>query len=312
MASTTNLYHYKKFLPLEELGQKLRRKQLTVSVVVPALNEEGRIGKVVRSIQKELIQEVPLIDELVVIDGDSSDHTRDEAESSGAKVFSVGDIPPRECPLGKGAALWKSQFVTTGDIVVFVDADIVNFDPRFVYGLIGPFLENDRVNFAKAYYRRPFAVGGECLENYGGRVTEILVRPLLASFVPELAGIFQPLSGEYAFRRTCMETLPFSSGYGVEIGLLLDIFSRFGLEGIAQVDMGTRTHRNRPVDELGRMSFAILHTVFRKLQEENCLTLHRQMAQSMVCLGENGWDHADIREVELPPACEYSTGSSLE
>ena len=236
-------YSHADFLPLSRCLEKKILSNKTISVVIPTFNEESTIGGIVTTVKRELMEHTPLVDEIIVMDSNSTDATARLAAEAGAHVHSVEEIPtPVGALYGKGAAIWKSLFVTRGDIIVCIDADIANFGPHFVYGLIGPFLENSNTLFAKAYYQRPLKVGDALLENYGGRVTEILVRPLLSACVPELAQLHQPLSGEYAFLRQPIESIPFSSGYGVEIGLIFDLWKTYGLNRFAQVDMGKRFH----------------------------------------------------------------------
>jgi glucosyl-3-phosphoglycerate synthase len=306
-------YAASEFLPLADLSKKKQAAHTTVSVVIPTLNEASTIGEIIAATKRELMEETALVDEIIVIDGHSTDATVDIAEKAGAQVFRSDALPaPCDPMCGKGASLWKSQFVTRGDIIVCIDADIKNFSPHFIYGLIGPFLENSRTIFAKAYYRRPLLIDTSVYENYGGRVTEILVRPLLSAFSPELAAIHQPLSGEYAFRREPIETVPFSSGYGVEIGLIFDLYRKFGLECFAQVDMGVRYHRNRPVEQLGKMAFGILQTIFRKLEKEKIMTIHIPYGNIMISQGQKGLEQNSINEVELPPKRQYAPPPSFE
>jgi glucosyl-3-phosphoglycerate synthase len=184
-------------------------------------------------------------------------------------VFLEHDVLAREGPgSGKGEALWKSLHVCKGDLICFIDADIRNFHARFVYGLLGPLLENPEIQYVKAFYERPIRERNALRATGGGRVTELLARPLINLLWPELAGIVQPLSGEYAGRRETLEQVPFFSGYGVELGLLVDIAARFGVDAIAQVDLDRRVHRNQDMQALGRMSFGILQAAFLRLAEE--------------------------------------------
>jgi glucosyl-3-phosphoglycerate synthase len=295
-------YHYNDFLPLSGLVSAKHAKNTLVSVVIPALNEAATIGAIVSAARKDLMETTPLIDEIIVIDGGSTDATAALAAAAGAAVYALDDIPSPDVPVrGKGTALWKSLFVARGDIIVCIDADIANFAPHFIYGLVGPFLQSDSILFVKAWYDRPLTIGNVTYENYGGRVTEILVRPILSAFVPELARIFQPLSGEYAFRKEPMETIRFSSGYGVEIGLIYDMYKQYGLDCFAQVDMDVRRHRNRPVAQLGRMSLGILQTIFRKLEMEHVLTLHTPLSDTMLLPGHRGLEKHTIQEIDLPP-----------
>jgi glucosyl-3-phosphoglycerate synthase len=294
------------FLPLNEMVEKKLATNTVISVVIPTLNEALTIGSIVACAKKDLMDDAPLIDEIIVMDSQSTDDTARIARAAGARVLSADDGAfPGEGVSGKGAAIWKSLFAAHGDVVVCIDADIVNFKPHFIYGLIGPFLRNSEVVFAKAYYDRPLTIGDNTYEKFGGRVTEILVRPMLSAFVPEIAHIFQPLSGEYAFRKEPIESIPFSSGYGVEIGLIFDIYKKFGLDTFAQVNMGTRQHRNRTVPELGKMAFGILQTLFRKLERENALTLKVPLSEIMVSPGVGGLEETLIREIELPPKTLY-------
>lgn len=238
----------------------------SVSVVLPARNEERTVGDIVRCLRRELVEELPLVDEVVVIDSGSEDRTGAVARAAGATVHRQRDVHPDlgDRP-GKGEALWKSLFVTTGDVVVFLDADLRSFDPAFAVGLIGPLLSDRRTHFVKAIYDRPLADGRTVLPAGGGRVTEILARPLLNVHFPELAGIVQPLAGEYAGRRTLLERLPFVSGYGVEIAMLVDVLHHVGLDGMAQVDLGRRVHRNSPDDALGRMAGQVYLAMLSRL-----------------------------------------------
>jgi glucosyl-3-phosphoglycerate synthase len=290
------------FLPIDDLVKKKKAAHTLISVVIPTLNEAETIGDVVGCAKNNLMNQAHLIDEIIVIDSNSTDATADNARAAGARVFSIDDINyPKKIGSGKGLALWKSLFVAQGDVIVCIDADIAHFKPHFIYGLIGPFLENSKTIFAKAFYDRPFILDNKTIENYGGRVTEILVRPMLSAFIPELAHIFQPLSGEYAFRRGPIENIPFSSGYGVEIGLIFDIFKKYGLESFAQVNMGTRMHRNRPVQQLGKMAFGILQTLFRKLEMMDALTLSKPLCDTMFSLEHGTVEQTIIQEIELPP-----------
>jgi glucosyl-3-phosphoglycerate synthase len=309
------MVHYKHtdFLPLLRYLEKKRKAGLTVSVVIPTYNEAATIGAIVAIAKKKLMDELPLIDEIVVMDSNSTDNTAGIARAAGAAVHSIDEVLAPCGPIfGKGAAIWKSLFTITGDIIVCIDADILNFGPHFIYGLIGPFLENRETLFAKAYYSRPLKIGDTVHENYGGRVTEILVRPLLSAFAPELAALYQPLSGEYAFLREPIESVPFSSGYGVEIGLIFDLHKKFGMDRFAQVDMGTRIHRNRPVNELGKMSFGIMQTMFRKFEEDDVLVLKVPFGEAMISQGARGMEKAVIREIELPPKSSIDGPSYME
>lgn len=234
----------------------------TISVCLPARNEEATIGPIVSTLHRALTTEVPLVDELVVIDDQSTDETAAIAAEAGAQVVSTSDILPHLAKgPGKGQALWKSLWVTEGDLVVWCDTDIVEFDPRFVTGVLGPLLTDPAIGFVKGYYDRPLKGG----EQGGGRVTELMARPLISALFPHLGAFVQPLAGEYGGRRALLEQVPFATGYGVELGLLIDLADRFGLEIFAQVDLGVRHHRNRGLDDLGPQATAILHTALDRV-----------------------------------------------
>lgn len=237
----------------------------TISVVLPALNEEETVESVIDSISP-LVD--GLVDELIVLDSGSTDDTEIRAIAAGARVVSreqaVPELPARP---GKGEALWRSLAATSGDIVVFIDSDLINPDPMFVPNLVGPLLTGDGIHLVKGFYRRPLKVGdasGDAGSTGGGRVTELVARPLLAALRPELGWVLQPLGGEYAASRELLMSLPFAPGYGVEIGLLVDTFDRLGLDAIAQVNLGVRAHRNRPLEELGAMSRQVIATLLSR------------------------------------------------
>lgn len=226
---------------------------LQVSVVLPARNEEPTVGSIVETLHRRLVVDEPVIDELLVIDDGSTDATAAVAAEAGAKVIEAGSVLPDHRSGGKGEALWKSLRASTGDVVVWCDADIRNFDERFVVGCLGPLLTRPDIGFVKGFYRRPLNDDGEG----GGRVTELVARPLIATLFPELGHLVQPLSGEFGGRRELLEAVPFHRGYAVDLGLLIDLSRRFGVGCIGQVDLGTRVHRNRPLRELGPQAAAI-------------------------------------------------------
>ena len=252
------------------LSNLVNAKALTsVSVVLPALNEAATVGAIVGSIRRNLMDvDRPLVDELVVLDSGSTDATAEVAARAGAVVVHRDDVLP-ELPSvpGKGEALWRSLAVTTGDLVVFVDADLLAFEPTFITGLLGPLLTEGSTDLVKATYDRPLADGTRVHPGGGGRVTELVARPLLNLHWPQLAGFVQPLAGEYAARRTLLERLPFPTGYGVEIGLLIDALDRVGLNALAQVDLGERRHRHHDDQKLGRMAAEIWQTAFARLPD---------------------------------------------
>ncbi|MCD0453447.1 glucosyl-3-phosphoglycerate synthase [Actinocorallia sp. API 0066] len=243
----------------------------TVSVVLPARDEQDTVGTIVAAIRRDLVDRAPLVDEIVVIDSRSVDDTAAVAAAAGAKVFAQDAILPKLPFLsGKGEALWKSLAVTTGDLVVFVDADLLNFSSTFVTGLLGPLLSDPSVSYVKACYDRPYNGGEEAFAG-GGRVTELVARPLINLHWPQLAGVVQPLGGEYAGRRSLLERLPFVTGYGVELGLLLDAFDLVGLDAIAQVDLGVREHSHQPTEVLAAMSAQILQTAWSRLDRHGLM-----------------------------------------
>lgn len=251
--------------PLERLLAAKRGTR--VSVVLPALNEEATVGDIVSVIRRELMSEaVPLVDELVVVDSGSTDRTAGVAAAAGARVVARDAILPRIPSLpGKGEVLWRSLMVTEGDVVCFVDADLRDFSADFVSGIVGPLLTDPEVDFVKAMYDRPL---GDAPAG-GGRVTELVARPLLNLHWPRLAGFVQPLGGEYAVRRSLLERLPFPVGYGVELGLLVDALHSAGLDALAQVDVGVRKHRHQDERALGRMAAAIYRTAQLRLSRGN-------------------------------------------
>jgi glucosyl-3-phosphoglycerate synthase len=230
-----------------------------VSVVLPALDEEATVGAIVAAIVPLTHGSTPLVDELVVVDSGSTDRTIEVAAAAGARVVRRTDVVPELEPWpGKGEVLWRALAATTGDVLCYLDSDLVDFDPAFVPALLGPLLVEDGVHLVKGFYRRPLRLETAEVDTGGGRVTELLARPLLAALRPELAGVVQPLGGEYAGSRELLESLPFAAGYGVEIGLLLDAHRTRGLDAIAQVNLGVRKHRNRSLLQLGVMARQIL------------------------------------------------------
>jgi glucosyl-3-phosphoglycerate synthase len=262
-------FHHSQFEPPAKLRAAKERLGLSVSVCLPTRDEAATVGGIVRNLRRNLHERARLVDEIVVMDAGSGDDTVAIARAEGAKVFFEHEVLPGEGPgSGKGEALWKSLHACEGDLICWVDADIRNFHARFVYGLLGPLLLDPDIQYVKAFYDRPIRERNALRATGGGRVTELLARPLINLLWPELAGIVQPLSGEYAGRRETLEQVPFFSGYGVELGLLVDIAARFGVDAIAQVDLDRRVHRNQDMQALGRMSFGILQAAFLRLAEE--------------------------------------------
>jgi len=304
-----NTFHADEFSRLRELVKLKQQQGTTISLALPALNEEETVGRVIRMMKKELMQKVPLLDEIILIDSDSADRTREIAQKEGVPVFIHQQLlPDLGARRGKGEALWKSLLVTKGDLIVWIDTDIVNIHPRFVYGIIGPLLINPQVQLVKGFYRRPLRVGQKMQAGGGGRVTELTARPLLSLFYPALSGVVQPLSGEYAGRRSALEQATFYSGYGVETGLLIDIYEKFGLQSIAQVDLLERIHHNQHLEALSKMSFAIIQTVMRKLEKRFGRAVLEDVNRSMKLIrhGHKGYslEVEHIAEYERPPMIE--------
>ncbi len=261
----------------------------TITVCLPARNEETTVGIIVDEVRRELVERVPLVDELLVVDDHSSDDTAGVAAAAGAKVVdaatTLDDLAPGP---GKGKALWRSLHASTGDIVVWCDADVTNFSAHFVTRLVEPLLTDAAVQYVKGFYERPLAAGG----TGGGRVTELAARPILTLVHPHLSHIVQPLAGEYAGRRNALEAVPFVGGYGVELGLLIDLAERFGVEAIAQVDLGSRKHRNRPLLDLSEQATAILQVALARADVE---------VASDVVLDRPDGARVPIHLVKLPP-----------
>ncbi len=306
-----NTYHAGEFADLDNLAKIKREQNLTVSLALPALNEEPTVGNVIKTIKDALMDRVHLLDEIVLIDSDSSDKTREIAAAIGVPVHIHQNVLPQlGARTGKGEALWKSLYLTTGDIIIWIDTDIVNIHPRFVYGLLGPLILHDDIQFIKGFYRRPLKVDNKLQAGGGGRVTELTARPLLNLFFPELSGLIQPLSGEYGGRRSAFEQMPFSSGYGVEIGLVIDMFEKFGLRAIAQVDLQERVHHNQPLESLSKMSFAIIQTVVRRIERRYGTKLLEDVNKTMKLIryGQQRLllDVEEIAELERPAMIELA------
>ena len=251
--------------PLEWL---LERKQLvgaTISVVIPARNEEQTVAGVVTALARQLMSGSRMVDELVVMDSDSTDATYEVAAEAGAAVYRTREVAPHLGSFpGKGEALWKSLLVTNGDLLVFVDADLTDWGPHFVTGLLGPLLSDEHVLLVKGFYERLYRGSDGSVTADGGRVTELVARPLLSLWWPELAGVVQPLAGEWAARRDLMESLPIPVGYGIELAVLIDTAREHGLEAIAQVDLGSRGHKHQASHDLAVMAAELLLVAERR------------------------------------------------
>jgi glucosyl-3-phosphoglycerate synthase len=285
--------------------------ETTVSVVVPAHNEGPTVGAIVAALRRELVEEVPLVDELVVVDSESCDDTAVVAHRAGARVVRqeavlshLGNQP------GKGEALWKSLLVTNGEIVVFIDADLREFDAQFAVGLLGPLLTDQDIAFVKGFYDRPLNDGETVLPAGGGRVTELVARPLLNLHWPSLAYFVQPLAGEYAGRRSLLEQLPFVSSYGVEIAMLIDVLEMVGLEAMAQVDLGTRQHRNSSDAALGRMAAQVYLALLSRLQRYGVMRTMIPPSPLMTQFVRHGAafvpEVRDVGVTERPPMIELA------
>jgi len=305
-----NTFHHSEFADLNHLVQEKQRKGLSVSLCLPTLNEEKTIAKEIVIIKSELMLRYPLVDEIVVVDSGSTDGTRKIARSYGASVYKADEIlADLEKYKGKGENLWKALYITRGDIIVYLDADIKNIHHRFVYALLGPLLLFDGIKYCKAFYDRPIATGKSKIRpTGGGRVTELVIRPLFSLFFPELTQIIQPLSGEYAGYREVLEKIPFPIGYGVETSLILDIYEKWGLDVIAQVDLERRVHRNQDTKALGKMAFVILNTFANRLEKLGIVKLNKkvyyEMIQYNLSRDEYQADIFKIQGVERPPMIE--------
>jgi glucosyl-3-phosphoglycerate synthase len=252
-------------LDLPALLRAKRRGGHRVSVVLPARNEAATVGRLVADLHERWVRRVPLVDELLVMDSDSTDDTAAVARAAGADVVATTEVlPAHGSRPGKGEALWKSLAATTGDLVVFLDADLLGDVAHYVPGLLGPLLTDPQVDYVKGCYTRPLEVDGEVQPAGGGRVTELTARPLLNALWPELAGVVQPLGGEYAGRRSALEQVPFVSGYGVEVGLLIDLLDLGGLHSLAQVDLGVRRHTSQSQEALGAMAGQVVSAVLAR------------------------------------------------
>jgi len=299
-------FDHGEFDDLERLVRLKEQQNVTISLVLPTLNESKTIGPIVRAARLELMERMPLVDELLVIDSSSTDDTVAIAEAEGARVVAHPDVLARYGSFtGKGEALWKSLYETSGDLIVWADTDVTDWHPRMAYGTLGPLLGEARIQYVKGYYQRPIVQDGVLTEGGGGRVTELVARPLINLFYPELSGLIQPLAGEYAGRRAILETIPFFTGYAVEIGHLIDIVDRVGLEGLGQVDLERRVHRNQDLEGLSRMSFVILQAVMKRLEERRRARLFAELGSTMKLPryreGALGLDVIELADRERPP-----------
>lgn len=289
-------FHHAEFPP-ERLAAA---RTESVSVCLPARNEERTIGAIIGALAP--LRELGAIDQLVVVDA-SSDRTGEIARALGAEVYDQEELAPAFGPvLGKGDAMWRALAVLRGEVICFVDADSERFGAHFVCGLLGPILCATGISFVKGMYRRPFRAGDTTLPDGGGRVTELTARPLLNMFYPDLAAVAQPLAGEVAARRELLERLPFVTGYGVDIALLLDAYRAVGLDGIAQVDLDVRQNAHQPLRALGPMAFAVLHAVASRLQREGRLA--GPLPGTFLAAGGAELSAPDGEPVERPPLAD--------
>lgn len=294
----THNFHHDDF-PVEAR----RHRDMSVSVCLPAREEAATIGPIVTELVA--LRERGVIDDVVVVDADSEDGTAALARDAGADVYRQAALFPGLGPvLGKGDAMWRALSVLRGDIVCFLDSDSERFGPHFATGLIGPLLRDPDLHFVKASYRRPFKAGGVELADGGGRVNDLVARPLLNRFHPELAAVRQPLAGEFAARRELLEQLPFFTGYGVEIGLLIDAHRQLGLAGIAQVDLGVRQNRHQTLHELGTMAAVVVGALCRRLHEDG--RLPDAGSDGFLAVGSEGLELRDLSLVQRPPMASWS------
>jgi glucosyl-3-phosphoglycerate synthase len=255
-------FHFRDFRSLTEGANRL---PLTTTLVLPTRNTAETIGPILDTVAR-LNDRTGLIEQVVVVDADSPDGTADIARAHGAEVYSENELLPEYGRAhGKGDAMWRSLSVARGDIVMFADSDSTDFQEHFVYGTLGPLLTNPEIQFSKAAFRRPFSSDGQAVVDGGGRVTELMAKPLLNFFYPELTGFVQPLAGEFAGRRELLGGIPFATGYGVEIAMMVDVLNEVGLAGMAQVDLETRQNRHQPLFDLTRMSSAVLRALGRRV-----------------------------------------------
>ena len=301
-----NTFHHSRFRDAKKLVRMKNEQGCTISLCFPTLNEEKTVGKEIALMRRELMERNALLDEIVVVDSGSTDNTEKVARSEGAEFYFSGDILPKSrFYRGKGENLWKSLYVLKGDIICWIDADITNIHPRFVLGLVGPLLEFTHLSYVKAFYKRPINIMGELHYTGGGRVTELVVRPFFNLLFPELTGIAQPLSGEYAGRRELLERLPFFTGYGVETGHLIDISRIFGIDFIGQSDLDVRIHRNQPIESLRSMSYRILKILLQRADDMGRIEIFQDISDSLQVItgvkNEYSIEKMKVWGIERPP-----------
>jgi glucosyl-3-phosphoglycerate synthase len=291
--ANTRLFHHSLY-PARRIAKARERRGLSVSVCLPARECARTAGEIVERL--ELLRHAGAIDEIVLVDAASEDGTASLAARAGARVYQEAQLLPEYGPvLGKGDAMWRAVSVLEGELICFLDADTERFSAHFVCGLLGPLLCEPGVSFVKGYYRRPFSAGQASLADGGGRVNHLLARPALALFYPELAAVRQPLAGEVAARRELLERLPFTTGYGVEVGMLIDAWRAVGLEGIAQVDLDEHRNRHQPLSALTGMAQTVLATIAVRMEREGRLSGLASAAEP------NGAGRSPSVPVERPP-----------
>ncbi len=300
-----NTFDAAEFADIAQLVELKQRQGLTISLCLPTLNEARTIGRVIQTVQP-LMRQHHLLDEIVLIDSNSTDRTVEIAQQLGVPVYRHPEILPQlGAYAGKGEALWKSLHVLQGDLIAWIDTDIVNIDPRFVYGILGPLIRHPHLMYTKGFYQRPLRVGRRLEARGGGRVTELVARPLFNLFYPELSGMVQPLAGEYAGRRAALAAVPFFTGYGVETGLLIDILQRFGLHAIGQVDLQERIHGNQSLGALSQMAFAIIQVIMQRVGDSRQIALLDAMNTSLKLIRHEQQrmrlEIQEIRDHERPP-----------
>jgi glucosyl-3-phosphoglycerate synthase len=314
-------YSHEEFEDVKELARRKRELGLTISLVLPSRNVAGTVGGIIEE-TRDLNEEAPLVEQILVIDADSADGTARVAAAKGAEVYSENELLSHYGGAhGKGDAMWRSLSVARGDLVMFADADTKDFKPQFVYGTLGPILSVPGVRFVKAAYRRPFKSHETVELDGGGRVTELTTKPLFNLFYPELTGFVQPLAGEFVADKELLSSIPFLTGYAVETGIMIDVLKKVGLGAMAQVDLGTRQNRHQPLFDLGRMSYSVLRAVARRLRQDGRLRQVRDPSMPDSLFQFSDYLHAvatpeglRLREhveqlVERPPMAEILTGS---
>lgn len=300
-----NKFHCKRFSKIDELVKLKKKQKLTIGLCILAKNEEDSIYHTIEIIKESLFDKKHLLDEIIVVDGGSRDKTVKEAKRAKVKVYPTSSVLPHIPPVAgdwkKGEDLWKSIYLLNTDILVWVDADILSIGPQFVYGTIGPLLKYPKIGHCIGFYQRPIKIGKTIINEEGGRVTELTVRPILNTFFPDLSQIIQPLSGEYAIRREVIEKIPIFTNYALETCMLIDIYSTFGLDVIAQVDLGKKVHKNKPLSVLAKRSFGIIQAIFNRLNLHGKIKL---LLEPVVKQGRYNFEEMIVTEAQKPPMIE--------